>query len=278
MTTTPHPLTITPELLAAVAGRPFGMLTERQRTVVTGAAPVIARHQEAFGLLAPLPLAHFLAQTAHESADWSTTTEFASGIAYEGRADLGNTRAGDGTRYKGRGLIQCTGRNNYTAFTAWMRQRDPSAPDFVATPTAVAEMPWAALSALWYWSTRNINRLAASDNLVAVTRAVNGGTNGLDHRRSALQAAKTAIAARLADATTPADGLPVLRRGSSGAFVGRLQEALVAAGYPVTVDEAFGGQTDLAVRQFQSRRRLTVDGIVGPATWRALPTLPETSA
>ena len=65
------------------------------------------------GIDTPLRLCHFMAQLAHESAHFGVTREFASGAAYEGRRDLGNTEPGDGQRYRGRGLIQTTGRANY---------------------------------------------------------------------------------------------------------------------------------------------------------------------
>src|SRR5215207_8865034 len=65
------------------------------------------------GIDKPLRLCHFMAQLAHESAHFQVTREFASGKAYEGRLDLGNTQRGDGRKYRGRGLIQTTGRANY---------------------------------------------------------------------------------------------------------------------------------------------------------------------
>jgi len=70
-----------------------------------------------YGITTPLQMAHFIAQLGHESMSFLYTEELASGAAYEGRKDLGNTRSGDGRRFKGRGLIQLTGRANYTAYS-----------------------------------------------------------------------------------------------------------------------------------------------------------------
>jgi len=94
-----------------------------------------------------------------------------------------------------------------------------------------------------------------------------------------LAAAKTAIAARLAEMTSPAPDRPVLRRGSEGESVGVLQRALTAAGYPLVVDEDFGPATDFVARDFQRRFGLLADGVVGRATWHALATyLSETAS
>ena len=121
-------------------------------------------------------LAAFIGQCAEESASFRTTTEYASGRAYNGRRDLGNVHPGDGIRYKGRGLIQLTGRSNYE------RAGKALGEDLVLYPLKVAEFPLAADVSAWYWKMRNINRFADKWNLTAVTRAVNGGTLGLHER------------------------------------------------------------------------------------------------
>lgn len=146
-----------------------------------------------FDLSTPLRQAHFLAQIAHESDGFKTATEYASGKAYEGRKDLGNTSPGDGVRYKGRGLIQLTGKANYRAAGLSLGV------DILANPELAAAFPTAIRSAGWYWKTHNINALADKDDEIAVTRKVNGGENGLASRREYLDKAKTALAANPED-------------------------------------------------------------------------------
>lgn len=130
---------------------------------------------------------HFIAQCAHECDHFRTTQEYASGQAYEGRKDLGNTQKGDGQRYKGRGLIQLTGRANYTAAAKALGQ------PFVETPALVEAFPAAADVSAWFWDTHKLNRHADKDDVRAVTKAINGGYNGLDSRMAYLGKAKNAI-------------------------------------------------------------------------------------
>lgn len=263
-------ITVTRALVAALPMRV--VVGSRQDTIITELAETLPRHQETFGLTTPLRIAHFLAQLAHESAEFSTTEEFASGAAYEGRRDLGNTSPGDGKRFKGRGLIQLTGRANYAAFTSWRRRHDPMTPDFEQAPWAAGEFPAALLSALFFWSSRGLNAHADRDDLMTITRRINGGTNGLAHRRDMLGRAKTAIANLLADAMPVVDagGRRTLRRGSTNADVETLQRALVAVHFDIAIDSDFGPATEAAVRGFQRVNKLVPDGIVGPRTWKSL--------
>lgn len=133
-------------------------------------------------------MAHFIAQIGHETASLRYAEEIADGSAYEGRLDLGNTQPGDGRRFKGRGLIQLTGRANYTEYS-----RDTGI-DYVSKPHLVASDPFVAVDvACWYWHKRKINALADRDDVKAVTKAINGGYNGLDDRVEYLGRAKAVL-------------------------------------------------------------------------------------
>lgn len=141
-----------------------------------------------YGIVSPLEKAHLIAQLAHESDGFNTAVEYASGAAYEGRKDLGNTQPGDGKRFKGRGLIQCTGRSNYASYSAWKYGDDRC----VRNPEMLAELPDAVDAAFWYWTVRrpSCRVKAAQDDVVGVTKLINGGLRGLEDRRARLVIAK----------------------------------------------------------------------------------------
>lgn len=218
------------------------------------------------GIDTPLRLCYFMAQLAHESAHFQVTREFASGAAYEGRSDLGNTQPGDGRRYRGRGLIQTTGRANYREARDDIRKMIPDAPDFEADPVKLEEFPWALLSGISYWRRRNINRHADRDDVRAVTKAINGGFNGLDDRIRYLGIAKHIWLG----GDAPSAGDPNLERNDKGDAVEDLQNELIEAGFKVVADGEFGENTEEAVKAFQAREGLKVDGKVGPKTWEKL--------
>ncbi len=131
-----------------------------------------------YGILdSALRLAHFLAQLIHESGSFRYMEEIASGEAYEGKRSLGNVMAGDGKRYKGRGPIQITGRTNYRRYGAKIGIDLERHPEIAAYPSVGLHL------ALEYWKACGLNTFADADNVVAVTKAINGGTNGLDDRK-----------------------------------------------------------------------------------------------
>lgn len=141
-----------------------------------------------YGITDALEKAHLLAQVAHESDNFRTAQEYASGRAYEGRKDLGNVLVGDGIKFKGRGLIQCTGRTNYAKYAKWKYGDDRT----MRAPYMLEELPDAVDVVFWYWTVERprIKALALADDLEGVTRQVNGGLNGIADRRAKLARAK----------------------------------------------------------------------------------------
>jgi len=197
-------------------------------------------HFAAYGIMSPLRLAHFMAQLVHESGSFRYMEEIASGAAYEGRADLGNTEPGDGPRFKGRTPIQITGRSNYRQFREWCKAANLDPPNFEAYPELVLTDPWEGLGPVWYWTTRGVNALADVGDLRGITRKINGGYNGLPDRqryyvRSALVMlgyAPDDVAGFQAKAGLPADGIagPLTMNALHVALRG--SEAVVATEVP----------------------------------------------
>lgn len=148
------------------------------------------RAMTACKITTPARRAAFLAQLAHESGQLLYTREIADGHAYEGRRDLGNSEKGDGPRFRGRGLIQITGRANYRAcsLALYGDERLLKNPELLEAPEA------AALSAAWFWSSNNLNDLADHGNFDAITRRINGGTAGAAERLAFFRAAERVFA------------------------------------------------------------------------------------
>ena len=151
---------------------------------LTQLLPNLNTTMQRYGITTPLRKAHFIAQIAHESDAFNTNEEYASGADYEGRRDLGNTKAGDGVRFKGRGLIQVTGRSNYAACGQALGV------DLINNPQRLANFDLACFSAGWYWDTRSLNDYADNDDVIQITRIINGGLNGLGDRQAYLARAK----------------------------------------------------------------------------------------
>ena len=254
------------DFILAVAPRFSGAKGEAQARIVGAISAVLAPVLASYDINTKLRIAHFMGQVTHECAGFRTTEEFASGAAYENRQDLGNIHQGDGKRFKGRGLIQLTGRGNYRSIGELLGLPLEENPELAAEPVTSLKI------ACEYWKTRDINAWADRDDLVKATRLVNGGLNGLEERRGYLQKAKTALAAIEGIRIALAEGgnTVVLRRGSFGDAVGELQELLVAKGYAISIDHDFGAATELAVMTFQKNKGLTVDGVVGQNTWTSL--------
>lgn len=185
-------------------------LTVEQIQAATGATPERAQAWQPHLRLAcalfmidtPLREAAFLAQIGHESGRlmyvreiWGPTP---AQERYEGRRDLGNVEPGDGKRYLGRGLIQTTGRANYRATRDGLRELIQEVPDFEASPEELEKPDMAALSAAWYWYSRELNALADAGDFRGITLKINGGLNGYADRLALYEAGKRALMAPVA--------------------------------------------------------------------------------
>lgn len=254
-----------------------------------------------YDITTPLRIAGFMAQCAHESADFTALEEnlnysekalssvFARyfGPGKEDPAEyarkpekianyvymdkyrsskgaMGNVNEGDGWRFRGRGIKQLTGRNNYTAFGKTVGMTAEEAAEYVATKKGALE------SACWFWKTNNIEKFADADDIVGMTKRINGGTIGLDDRTSRYERAKALLGGKISapvkpqitDAVTQkAPKARILTRGMKGDDVARMQKAL-----GITADGDFGFGTASALKKWQRENGLTADGVAGPAT------------
>lgn len=149
--------------------------------------PILNQVMQEYEINTPQRVRMFLAQIGHESGQLRYTEEIATGSQYEGRADLGNTQPGDGVRYKGRGLIQITGRRNYSLCSLALEL------PLLENPELLAEHVNAARSAGWFWQNNNLNALCDEGLFEKLTRRINGGLNGYADRYKLLQRAMEVI-------------------------------------------------------------------------------------
>lgn len=166
---------MTPETLAKAMNIPLAR-AQKWATALTAA-------MEEGKINARLRQAAFLAQIGHESGSLVYVKELGGPsyfVKYDGRKDLGNTQPGDGAKFCGRGLIQVTGRANYRTASQVLFGDER----LLFSPELLEKPEWAAKSAVWFWSTRNLNELADADRFTDLTKKINGGTNGLEDRKA----------------------------------------------------------------------------------------------
>lgn len=184
---------------------------------------------------------------------------------------MGNTQPGDGWRFRGRGLKQLTGRNNYTAFGKTVGMTAEQAAEYVATEKGAIE------SACWFWNSKKLNAVADTGDIVKMTKIINGGNIGLADRKERFEKALSVLGGKKsvssapekasAESSKPAkvNRLSTLRVGSKGPEVVELQKAL-----GISADGQFGPGTATALKKWQTANRLAADGVAGPVTLRKL--------
>ena len=249
---------------------------------------------EKYEINTPNRIAGFMAQCAHESADFTRLEEnltysekalnavfgryFGEGkrnakeyarnpekianYVYQDefrskRGAMGNVNDGDGWRFRGRGIKQLTGRNNYTAFGKTIGMSAEETAEYVATPKGALE------SACWFWKTNKLDKWADKGDNVGLTKKINGGTIGLDDRNRRWEEALAILGGEVpvSKPASKSTSVRTLRRGMNGDDVAKMQKAI-----GVTADGDFGPGTLVAVKKWQKLNGLVADGIVGPAT------------
>ena len=252
-----------------------------------------------YGITTQRRLAHFVSQCAHESnnfksleenlnyreetllkvfpryfgagkrnaAEYAKNPEKIANYVYmdEFRSSkMGNVNEGDGWRFRGRGLKQLTGRDNYTRFGKSVGMTAEEAAVYVATEKGAIE------SACWFWNANNLNEIADTDDVTRMTKKINGGDIGLADRQSRYANAMNVLGGKISSSTNSqiTDAVTqstVLRVGSKGDLVKKMQAVL-----GVTADGDFGPGTERAVKAWQTSKGLTADGVVGPKTLAAM--------
>ncbi len=249
---------------------------------------------EEYEINTPNRIAGFMAQTSHESRDFTALTEnlnysekalnsvfgryFGKGkrnakeyarnqekianYVYQDefrskRGALGNTSPGDGWLFRGRGIKQLTGRNNYAAFGKSVGMSAEESAEYVATEKGAME------SACWFWKTNKLQKWADKGDNKGLTKAINGGTIGLADRNSRWDNCLAVMGGKVPTkkASTKSSGSRTLRKGMKGDDVAKMQKAL-----GISADGDFGFGTQTSVKKWQKMNGLVADGIVGPAT------------
>ena len=212
---------------------------------------------------------YFGAPPKRDAAEYHRQPEMIANYVYMDefrKYKMGNTQEGDGWRFRGRGLKQLTGRENYTNFGKSVGMTAEEASEYVATPAGAIE------SACWFWDAKNLNDIADTDDVKRMTKVINGGSIGLDDRKKRYMHAMQVLgmdaedlAADDDDIQEIIDDIGVLRKGAKGEGVKIMQEAL-----GVSADGDFGPGTERALKEWQAANGLTADGIAGPATFAKL--------
>jgi putative chitinase len=198
--------------------------------------------------------------------DYARQPEKIANRVYANRMSNGDEDSGDGWRYRGRGVIQLTGRDNYSRFAKDMGMSLDEVVDYLET------IEGAIMSAAWYWNSRKINSAAEDNDIVKMTKLVNGGTIGLEDRKKHYAHILEVLGTEYEESDDEdveeeeADSEKInvnqiIKRGSRGPTVAALQEAL-----GINADGVFGGGTEKALKIWQTNNDLTADGIAGPKT------------
>jgi len=199
----------------------------------------------------------YFKRAGRDANEYHRQPEKIANVIYANRMDNGNEASGDGWTFRGGGILQLTGRYNYTKFAEAVEMTAEEAVDYVRTKKGALD------SACWFWDTNNLNKWCDDMDIVGATKRINGGTIGLDDRKKHYLHAMDVLGG---DYEAPEEKElnlnQTIRRGSRGPLVAEVQEKLGIA----PADGIFGPGTERQVKRWQQKNGLTADGIVGPKT------------
>ena len=196
----------------------------------------------------------YFRRAGRDANEYHRQPEKIANVIYANRMDNGDTASGDGWRFRGGGILQLTGRYNYTQFGKAGEKSPEEAVEYVRTKAGALD------SACWFWDTNNINKYCDNMDILGMTKRINGGTIGLDDRKKHYLHAIYVLGG---DYEEPEIDLnQTIRKGSRGPLVAEVQEKLDIN----PADGIFGPGTEKIVKHWQSSNGLVADGIVGPKT------------
>lgn len=253
-------------------------------------AEMLSQISDSWGINTPARMAMFIAQCAHESAeftvfsenlnysesallrvfkkyftvatarDYARQPELIANRVYANRMGNGDEQSGDGWKYRGGGAIQLTGHNNFKAFAADIGLSIDEAVD------AVRRLPGALEAAMWFWEQNDLNRFADKGDVLGATKAINGGTHGITQRQEYYARAVAAFEVEQSTSVDPSvPAYKLLTAGSKGELVRAVQHQL-----GIAVDGFYGPETKRAVKAWQQSINLTADGVFGKNSYRRM--------
>lgn len=209
----------------------------------------------------------YFKNAGRDASEYARNPEKIANVVYANRMGNGDTASGDGYKYRGRGAIQLTGKENYTSFAQSIGMSLAESVDYTETLQGAIE------SACWYWKSKKLNVTCDDDDIVSMTKKINGGTIGLEDRKKHYNKNKSILSSGEVDNTpvsviqsTPTESESstlnsTIKLGSRGELAKRVQEKL-----GIKVDGIFGKDSVAALKEWQADNGLTPDGIAGKAT------------